>query len=66
MEPVHCCDTSTPVLVEVLGDYDGGLFYQCVKCFQRWHRFPKSDPLYQRAKPYVDQKPFDGAYSDAG
>ncbi len=48
------CDCPGYVMVEVPGVYDGGLFYECVNCHHRWHRFEPHHYLYTRAEPYVN------------
>lgn len=35
--------------IEVLGEYDGVLIWQCGECGHRWPRFAASDPLHARA-----------------
>lgn len=40
-------------MVEIRGVYDGGLFYECLACQWRWHRWPEGHPLRTRAAPYV-------------
>lgn len=40
--------------VEIPVIYDGVLFWQCPACDGRWHRFPPTDRLYQRAEDYVN------------
>lgn len=34
--------------VEVRGVYDGTLFWSCVKCGNRWQRFPEGDWRHDR------------------
>jgi len=39
--------------IEVMGVYDGVLYYQCPNCSAKFHRFPKKPSamhLYDRAK----------------
>lgn len=41
------------ISVEVLGDYDGGLYMQCPDCLGKWHRWPEGHYLRARAEKYV-------------
>ena len=56
-DTVSCCRTPRPVLVEIQGVYDGGLFYECATCQTRWHRFPEGHWLHARAARYVTPTP---------
>lgn len=48
---------SRKIGVEIRGVYDGVLFWQCPDCGGRWHRFPATHPLYERAARYIDIRP---------
>ena len=39
--------------VEIPGVYDGVLFWQCPDCGGRWHRFPESHYLHERATRFI-------------
>jgi hypothetical protein len=39
--------------MEIPGQYDGVLFWECPDCGGRWHRWPEGDFRYRRAAPYV-------------
>jgi hypothetical protein len=41
---------SRKIGVEILGGYDGVLFYQCPDCDGRWHRWPEGSPLRAEAE----------------
>lgn len=52
MEPT-CEECSTDlVIVEVRGIYDGGLFFECMACGHRQHRWPEGHYLRARAESY--------------
>lgn len=40
--------------IEVLGVYDGILFYECPDCHGTWHRFPDT-PYYERLYKAADK-----------
>jgi hypothetical protein len=51
-EAPTCCDR--PMwMIEVLGVYDGGLFFECRVCGARQHRWPEGHPLRATAEEYV-------------
>lgn len=50
--PTHYSRT---LLVEIPGEYDGALFFQCPDCHGRWHRWPIGSDLHKRAEKYVRQ-----------
>lgn len=39
--------------IEVLGVYDGVLYWKCPDCDGTWHRWPEGHALRERAQPYV-------------
>lgn len=47
------CNGTSIVGVEVRGVYDGVLYWECKGCGGTAHRFPQSDRLYAKAKPFV-------------
>lgn len=51
-----CCDKRHPILVEVAGVYDGGLFYMCDNCKAMWHRWgPFAKHLHAKAQEVMDR-----------
>jgi hypothetical protein len=65
--PINGCDLQGPpiperpgehysnaVMVEVSSVYDGGLYFLCPECGQKWHRWPKGHPLHVRAEEYIN------------
>lgn len=48
-----CACTEGAVLVEVLGLYDGGLFYECFACRAAWHRWPEGDYRHAQAERHL-------------
>lgn len=48
------CRSEAITMVEICGVYDGGLFYECLDCELRWHRWPEGHPLRDKAAPYVE------------
>ena len=51
------CQPPRPVLVEVMGVYDGAIYFECKTCGVRWHRFPEGHWLWKKAKPFVERDP---------
>lgn len=51
------CTLQTPVMVEVRGVYDGGLFYHCDVCKFSWHRWTLAEwpSLYGKAQEIIDR-----------
>lgn len=47
------CKTDHIIGVEVWGRYDGVLYWECLACTHRWHRWPVGHYLRARAEPYV-------------
>jgi hypothetical protein len=43
------CANHQPVMVEIQGVYDGGLFHMCRCCDAMWHRWPPGDRLHTKA-----------------
>lgn len=41
-------------MVQIRGLYDGGLFFECPDCGDRWHRWPEGHWLRRKAEPYVE------------
>jgi hypothetical protein len=39
--------------IEVLGAYDGVLFWRCPDCGGDWHRWPEGHPLRERAAEHM-------------
>lgn len=39
--------------IEVMGVYDGVLYWQCKDCGGTWHRWPEDHYLRARAEPYI-------------
>ena len=39
--------------IEIRGEYDGVLFWQCPECGCTWHRFPESDYRHAKAEKYM-------------
>lgn len=50
----NCRVGNTWVGIEVRGDYDGVLYWECSFCTHRIHRWPKNHPLRVRAAKYVE------------
>lgn len=48
---------SRQIGVEIQGVYHGVLFWQCPDCGSRWHRFAETDPYYERAARYIQNRP---------
>ena len=36
--------------------YDGALYWECLTCKTRWHRWPEGHRLYVLAEPFVNGK----------
>lgn len=51
------CGKATVAGVEVRGVYDGVLFWSCIACGARWHRFEEGSALRTRAEPFVEGRP---------
>lgn len=49
------CETTEIIGVEIWGQYDGVLYWECPACSHRWHRFPEGHYLHGRAVPYVER-----------
>lgn len=45
------------IMIEVPGEYDGGLYYRCMQCGKRWHRWREGDWRHEKAKKYVEDHP---------
>lgn len=41
---------------EIRGVYDGVLYWTCLGCDARWHRFKIGNPLRVRAEPFVKRR----------
>lgn len=39
--------------VQIRGEYDGVLYWQCPDCGGTWHRFPEGDYRRERAEKYI-------------
>lgn len=51
----ECCDNRRPILVEIRGVYDGGLFYMCDSCKAMWHRWgANAKHLHAKAQEVMD------------
>ncbi len=51
------CDTlELPVMVEIWGVYDGGLFFVCNACSHAFHRWPEGHRLHMKAQIYIDMR----------
>lgn len=46
--------------IEVLGVYDGVLYYQCPDCKGHWHRWPEGHELRERTVKYWAFRDRDG------
>jgi hypothetical protein len=53
-DPCQCQPPSVRA-VEVLGVYDGVLFFECTTCRAAWHRFPDGDWRHTKAVPFVER-----------
>ena len=50
------CDPPSVRAVEVLGVYDGALFFECMTCRVAWHRFPSGDWRHDLAETHLAQR----------
>ena len=48
-----CACPSRITAVEVLGVYDGALYFECLACRAVWHRFPEGDWRHSRAETHL-------------
>lgn len=48
---------SRKIGVVIPGAYDGILFWICPDCDGRWHRFPETHYLHERAARYINISP---------
>lgn len=48
------CRSLNPMGVKIQGVYDGILFWHCLACGKRWHRFGPEHPLRRRAENYIN------------
>lgn len=46
---------SRKIGIEVMGAYDGTLYYLCPDCGGRWHRFPEGHPLRGLAEFHIKE-----------
>lgn len=42
--------------VEIRGEHDGVLLWECLRCGHAWHRWSSDHPLHARAEPYVQRR----------
>jgi Zn ribbon nucleic-acid-binding protein len=56
-DDIRCpsCKTDDIIGVEVWGKYDGVLYWECLGCGHRWHRWPEGHYLRARAEPYIQR-----------
>jgi Zn ribbon nucleic-acid-binding protein len=47
------CTNVHVVGVEVRGVYDGVLYWECLSCGHRWHRWPEGHELRRRAHAHM-------------
>jgi hypothetical protein len=47
-------DGSKLMGVEVRGVYDGVLYWACMRCGERWNRWPTDHYLHARAEKYLN------------
>ena len=40
--------------IEIMGVYDGVLFWKCKDCGGTWHRWPEGHDLRARAEPFIN------------
>lgn len=48
------CRHAATVVVKIRGVYDGGLYFECLECGERLHRWPKGHYLRAKAEPFVN------------
>jgi Zn ribbon nucleic-acid-binding protein len=49
------CYTASMIGVEIQGVYDGVLYWECLYCGHRWHRFPAGHYLHAKAEKYLSK-----------
>lgn len=49
-----CNQVNCNILVEILGVYDGGLYWKCKHCGTCWHRFPVGHYIRERADKWLE------------
>lgn len=50
----ECREARDIVMIEVLGVYDGALYWECRSCNARGHRFEAGDWRHEKARKYVE------------